>query len=126
MPAATLARTFSIWCPATTTVFLLLASRASFNKKSSIGLPQTGCSAFGRADLMQCLVRESQFDAFHLEEFLELSRDGVLGSYQDLQQVLFGEGAERTDHRESSDEFRDQPEFDQILRLYFGNKIWFL
>ena len=59
----------------------------------------------------------SRRDVLHLEQALVLLDQRVLRLGQDLDQRVLVEVLERRDHRQAADEFRDQAELQQILRL---------
>ena len=68
------------------------------------------------AMVFEGLVLEDQFDAVELEHLLVLLDEGVLRRGQDLDQrgaVQVGDGG---DDGQPADEFRDQPELEQVLR----------
>ena len=68
-------------------------------------------------DRVQRLVREGQLDVLHLEQPLVLLDQRVLRLGEDLHQRGFVEILQRRDHRQTADEFGDQAELQQILRL---------
>eukprot|EP01022_Parablepharisma_sp_SALTPOND_P014695 TRINITY_DN2018_c0_g1_i2.p1 TRINITY_DN2018_c0_g1~~TRINITY_DN2018_c0_g1_i2.p1 ORF type:complete len:1935 (-),score=514.39 TRINITY_DN2018_c0_g1_i2:42295-48099(-) len=63
----------------------------------------------GRADF--------QLGAFHLQQLGVLLDQGVLGLDQDLDQGVLIQLVQGGDHRQATDQFRDQAELDQVFRL---------
>src|SRR5947209_5271993 len=68
-------------------------------------------------DDIERLVLEGEFGILHLEEALILLDERVLRLGQDLLQRILVKVFERRDDRQTADEFGDEPEFEQILRL---------
>ena len=66
---------------------------------------------------LQRVLGEVEADVLHLEQPLVLLDQRVLRLGQDLDQRRLVEVLERRDHRQAADEFRDQAELQQILRL---------
>ena len=60
---------------------------------------------------------EGEFDVLHLEQALILLDQRVLRLGQDLDQRILVEVLQRREHRQAADEFRDQAELQQVLRL---------
>ncbi len=63
------------------------------------------------------VLGEGQLDVLHLEQPLILLDQRVLRLGQDLHQRVLVEILQRRDDRQTADEFRDQAELQQILRL---------
>ena len=70
-----------------------------------------------RGDRLQRVVRDGQLHVLHLEQALVLLDERVLRLGQDLNERAFVEIFERGDHRQTADEFGDEAELQQILRL---------
>src|SRR5690606_31875683 len=68
-------------------------------------------------DLAQRVLVEGQFDVFHLEQALVLLDQRVLRLGQDLDQRILVEVFQRRQNRQTADEFRDEAELHQVLRL---------
>src|SRR3546814_10783080 len=73
-------------------------------------------------DRDQGIVSEGQFHILHVEQFSILFDKGVLRLGEDLDQRLIVEILQRCDNRKAADEFGDQTEFQQILRLALAQK----
>ena len=68
-------------------------------------------------DRMQRLVGELKGHALHLEQALILLQQSVARLGQDFNQRVLVQVAQRGDHRQPADEFRDQAELQQVLRF---------
>src|SRR5579863_226199 len=71
----------------------------------------------------QRFIAELQANVFELEQALVLLDDGIFGAREDLDQREFIEIFEHTDDWQAADEFRDQPELDQVFRLDFAEQL---
>ena len=74
-------------------------------------------------DRRQRVLVEGQVDVLHLEQPLVLLDQRVLRLGQDLDQRRLVEVLERRQHRQAADEFRDQAELQQILRLDLAEQL---
>src|ERR1700754_3138470 len=68
-------------------------------------------------DLAERILVEGQLDVFHLEQALILLDERVLRLGQDLDQRILIEVFQRRQDWQTADEFRDEAELDEILRL---------
>ena len=66
---------------------------------------------------VQGVVGEGQADVLHVEQALVLLDEGVLRLGEDLDQGLLVQVVQGGDHRQTADEFRDQAEAQQVVRL---------
>ena len=66
---------------------------------------------------------DGQVDVLHVEQPLVLLDQRVLRLGQDLHQRRLVEVLERREHRQAADEFGDQPELQQILRLDLAEQL---
>ena len=69
-------------------------------------------------DRAQRRVIEFEVHILHVEEFLILPHQRVLRLGQNAHQRILIELAERRDHRQTADEFRNQPELQEVLGLH--------
>src|SRR6201998_21711 len=74
-------------------------------------------------DRFKRVVSELQLDAVHLKEPGVLLDQSVLRFGQDLHQRLHVQVGDRGNHWETTDEFGDQTELDQVLRHHVGEVI---
>src|SRR6266545_4242756 len=72
---------------------------------------------------IQGVVGELQLDPVELEELAVLLDQGVLGLDEDADQGLLVQGVDRADHRQATDELRDEPEFQQVLGEHLGEDL---
>src|SRR5688500_10186524 len=69
-------------------------------------------------DRLEGVVREAQLHVLVLEQLLVLTRDGVPGLRQDLDERRTVELVQRADDRQPADELRDQPVLDEVFGLH--------
>src|ERR1700751_5004539 len=74
-------------------------------------------------DLPHRVVGEDELDPVVPEEALVLLDERVLGLLEDLDEVLAPKLVHGRDDREASDELRDQPEVEEVLRHYVGEQL---
>src|SRR5215212_11848654 len=74
-------------------------------------------------DRLDGVGSEFEVDTVELEELTELFDECVSRLYQYPDQCISIERADRGDHRQPTDEFRNQTEFDQVLRPHVAERI---
>ena len=63
----------------------------------------------------QRAIRKAQPHVFEFEQLLVLLDERVLGLREDIDQRVLVEFVQRGDHRQTANEFRNQPEVEQVL-----------
>src|SRR6185436_16638991 len=73
-------------------------------------------------DASQSVVAEPHFDSVSREGLLVLPDDAAFGSLQDQEKVIDIELLANHAHRQAADEFRLEPEIDEVARLRLGKE----
>src|SRR5579872_1409533 len=74
-------------------------------------------------DRAQSPLGEFEVDVLHVEQFLVLAYQRVLGFGQNPHQRVLVQLAERRDYRQAPDEFRNQSELEQVLGLHLVEQL---